>query len=68
MPQAPASICSTSPSGNAALPLAKKPRFIGNASDASIMRAMCHGPGVQVVAAVPEAGPVPPPSMVVTPE
>ncbi len=28
---------------------------------------MCHGPGVQVVAKVPVAGPVPPPSMVVTP-
>ena len=29
---------------------------------------MCHGPGVQVVAKVPVAGPVPPPSMVVTPD
>ena len=29
---------------------------------------MCQGPGVQVVASVPCAGPVPPPSMVVTPE
>ena len=28
---------------------------------------MCQGPGVQVVAMVPAAGPVPPPSMVVTP-
>ncbi len=28
---------------------------------------MCQGPGVQVVASVPCAGPVPPPSMVVTP-
>ena len=28
---------------------------------------MCHGPGVQVVANVPVAGPVPPPIMVVTP-
>ena len=28
---------------------------------------MCHGPGVQVVAVVPVAGPVPPPIMVVTP-
>ena len=28
---------------------------------------MCHGPGVQVVAKVPVAGPVPPPSIVVTP-
>ena len=32
------------------------------------MRAMCHGPGVQVVAKVPVAGPVPPPSMDVTPD
>ena len=29
---------------------------------------MCQGPGVQVVAQVPVAGPVPPPSIVVTPE
>ena len=41
--------------------------FIGKASKAWIMRAMCQGPGVQVVASVPCAGPVPPPSMVVTP-
>ena len=30
--------------------------------------AMCHGPGVQVVAKVPVAGPVPPPIIVVTPD
>ena len=29
---------------------------------------MCQAPGVQVVAAVPTAGPVPPPSIVVMPE
>ena len=29
---------------------------------------MCQGPGVQVVARVPCAGPVPPPSMVVMPD
>ena len=45
-----------------------KPRFIGNSSAASIMRAMCQGPGVQVVAKVPVAGPVPPPSIEVTPD
>ena len=39
-----------------------KPRFIGKASAASIIRARCHGPGVQVVAFVPVAGPVPPPA------
>ena len=32
------------------------------------MRAIYHGPGVQVVAFVPAAGPVPPPIMVVTPD
>jgi hypothetical protein len=32
------------------------------------MRAMFHTPGVQVVALVPVAGPVPPPSMVVIPD
>ncbi len=32
------------------------------------MRARWNGPGVQVVAAVPVAGPVPPPTIVVTPE
>ena len=32
------------------------------------MRARCQGPGVQVVAAVPVAGPVPPPIIVVMPE
>ena len=42
--------------------------FIGMPSTAWSMRAMCQGPGVQVVASVPWAGPVPPPSMVVTPE
>jgi hypothetical protein len=31
------------------------------------MRCKCQAPGVQVVAFVPEAGPVPPPSNVVTP-
>ena len=45
-----------------------KARFIGNASAASIMRARCQGPGVQVVAAVPVAGPVPPPIIMVMPE
>ena len=45
-----------------------KPRLTGKASAAWIMRPMCHGPGVQVVAKVPCAGPVPPPSIVVTPD
>ena len=53
--------------GRLALPLPKMPKFIGNPSGASSIRWMCHGPGVQVVAFVPAAGPVPPPIMVVTP-
>ena len=41
---------------------------MGKASKDWIIRPICHGPGVQVVASVPWAGPVPPPSMVVTPD
>ena len=37
-------------------------------SAACSMLYRCHGPGVQVVAKVPVAGPVPPPIMVVTPD
>ncbi len=40
----------------------------GNASAACSMRARCQGPGVQVVAEVPVAGPVPPPTIVVMPD
>ena len=67
-PIAPASTCSTSGGVRLALPLPRKPRFIGKASAASSIRWMCHGPGVHVVANVPVAGPVPPPSIVVTPD
>ena len=42
--------------------------FMGKASADSNIRWMCQAPGVQVVALVPVAGPVPPPIMVVTPE
>ena len=66
-PMAPARTCSSSGSGRLTLPLPMKPRFIGKASAAASMACKCHGPGVHVVAAVPTAGPVPPPSMVVTP-
>ena len=48
--------------------LAGEAELTGNASAASIMRAICHGPGVHVVAKVPCAGPVPPPSIEVTPD
>ncbi len=65
--QAPAQICSISASGCDALPLPAKPKFIGQASAACNMRPMCQAPGVQVVALVPVAGPVPPPSIVVRP-
>ena len=67
-PQAPPTTCSISASGLAALPLPKKPTLTGSPSAACSMRARCQGPGVQVVASVPSAGPVPPPSMVVMPE
>ncbi len=66
--QAPALIWSTRGVSDEAFPLPEKPRFIGKASDASIIFEMCHSPGVQVVAFVPVAGPVPPPNIVVTPE
>ena len=54
--------------GREALPLPGKPMLMGSASQACSIRAMCQGPGVQVVAAVPVAGPVPPPIKVVTPD
>ena len=50
-----------------ALPLPRNPKFIGHASAASSIRARFQAPGVQVVALVPVAGPVPPPIMVVMP-
>ena len=65
---APAIICSFKASGNDELPLPAKARFIENASADWIILLMCQGPGVHVVASVPWAGPVPPPSIVVIPE
>src|SRR5579885_1504075 len=62
-PQAPASICSRSPSGRLLLPLPKKPTLTTNSSALWYMRPIFHGPGVQVVAVVPAAGPVPPAAM-----
>ena len=44
-PMAPASTCSRSAPGRLALPLPRKPRFIGKASAACSMRSMFHGPG-----------------------
>ncbi len=67
-PIAPARICSRNGSGVEQLPLPRKPRFIGYSSAASSMRWRFQMPGVQVVALVPVAGPVPPPIMVVMPQ
>ena len=66
-PMAPALTCSCNASGRLALPLPRKPRFMAKPSAACSIRSMCQGPGVLVVARVPVAGPVPPPSMVVMP-
>ena len=49
------------------LPFPRKPKFIGYSSAAFNIIFKFHGPGVQVVAFVPSAGPVPPPIIVVTP-
>ena len=66
--QAPPFTISTSAPGWLELPLPERPMFITTPSIACSMRPICHGPGVQVVASVPCAGPVPPPKQVVTPE
>lgn len=49
------------------LPLPSRPMLTGKVSSASNILAVCQGPGVTVVALVPSAGPVPPPTRVVTP-
>ena len=67
-PAAPASTCSCSGSGRAEFPFPRKPKLSGKVSIAWSIRCRFQAPGVQVVALVPVAGPVPPPSMVVTPE
>ena len=66
--EAPARIISSSACGCEALPLPENAILTGNPSAACNIRIMCHGPGVQVVADVPVAGPVPPPHNVVTPD
>ena len=67
-PQAPASIWSRSGFARLPLPLPRMPTLIGSPSNAWSIRMMFQGPGVQVVAHVPVAEPVPPPISVVTPE
>ena len=54
--------------GKLAFPLPRNPKFIGMLSTAWYIFSKCQIPGVQVVALVPVAGPVPPPSIVVTPD
>ena len=49
------------------MPLPVKPKFNGRLSTACNIMRMLNEPGVQVVAQVPTAGPVPPPTMVVSP-
>lgn len=44
-----------------------KPKFRGRSSVDCSINFICDGAGVQVVARVPLAGPVPPPTSVVTP-
>ena len=66
-PMAPARIWAFRGPGTAACPLPRRPMFTGASEVASIMRWMCHSPGVMVVALVPSAGPVPPPMKVVVP-
>ena len=60
-PQAPASIISTSGFARLPLPLPRMPTLIGSPSNAWSIRMMFQAPGVQVVAHVPVAEPVPPP-------
>jgi hypothetical protein len=66
-PIAPARICSSIPSGIEVLPLPRKPKFMDRLSVACSISSTWRMPGVQVVALVPVAGPVPPPMKVVTP-
>ena len=66
-PPAPAASSSTNVSPLLSLALPKNSQLIGNPSIASIIFLMFQGPGVHVVAFVPSAGPVPPPTYVVMP-
>ena len=59
--------CSIKRFGQGCVALAREAEFIGSFRQPAAC-GRCARPGVQVVASVPWAGPVPPPSMVVTPE
>jgi hypothetical protein len=67
-PQAPASTCSSSAAGQAGVALAEKAEIHRQALGRLQHAPQVPGPGVQVVALVPVAGPVPPPIIVVTPD
>mmetsp|Transcript_2375 Transcript_2375/g.7882 ORF Transcript_2375/g.7882 Transcript_2375/m.7882 type:complete len:229 (+) Transcript_2375:1503-2189(+) len=67
-PAAPASTTSRSPAGSLALPLPENPKLSGRPSVALSIISTWLGAGVHVVAQVPDAGPVPPPYMVVRPD
>lgn len=66
-PITPAFTCASSASGSLLLPFPVSPMLTGMLSvDCSIIAMSC-GLGVHVVALVPLVGPVPPPTIVVTP-
>jgi hypothetical protein len=65
---APARSCSHSASVETVLPLPSSATLTGQWSSASSIRPGTTAPGVTVVALVPSAGPVPPPTMVVMPD
>ena len=67
MPTAPASMMSCRPSGLAVFPLPVNAKLSGNVSEVWSIIFTWLGDGVHVVAQVPDAGPVPPPSRVVRP-
>ncbi|GAA3033723.1 hypothetical protein GCM10020000_08730 [Streptomyces olivoverticillatus] len=67
-PTAPARSWARMESYEVVLPLPSRPMLRGYTSIASNIRARCQEPGVMVVALLPSAGPVPPPSRVVMPE
>ena len=66
-PPTPARACSRIPSPETVLPLPSSSTLTGWTSIASSISRIAHGDGVQVVARVPSAGPVPPPISVVIP-
>mmetsp|Transcript_39931 Transcript_39931/g.118455 ORF Transcript_39931/g.118455 Transcript_39931/m.118455 type:complete len:229 (+) Transcript_39931:1323-2009(+) len=67
-PAAPAWITSSIPCGSDVFPLPEKPKLSGSESVARSIVSTWLGAGVQVVAQVPAAGPVPPPYIVVMPD